>query len=95
MSDETLETRELTPEAVISGDLIDRLAGFLVAIQKADPTSYLVNLPKVREVAATLQGELQKIRGPWVVCHLCKPPLKVHMDELKEHDVKIHNAWRY
>ena len=93
MSDDIKPT-ELTPDIVISADLVDRIAGFLVMVQKADPTVYLTTLAKVREVASSLQSEIQKIRGPWVVCHVCKPPTKVHMDELKEHDVKLHNAWR-
>lgn len=48
----------------------------------------------IHQLAGEILTELQKIRGPWVVCHLCKPPKRIESKDIKSHDIDIHGAYR-
>lgn len=78
----------------ISGDLVDQIASLLVWLQNEDPSRILTHLAKMREACSNLQGELQKIRGPWVVCHICQPSKRIKMEEIYKHDTEVHHAYR-
>lgn len=87
-------TPALDPNITISADTIDRMASLLVWLQNEDPSRILTHLAKMREVCFNLQRELQQIRGPWVVCHICNPAKRMKMEEIYKHDVEVHNAYR-
>lgn len=48
----------------------------------------------VYNTATRLLNEIAKIRGPWAVCYLCKPPKRIKVDEVKQHDIQLHGAYR-
>jgi len=84
----------LTTDIVVPTILVDRIAGMMVLLQKANPADILYELKGLRKIAGEIQQELQKIRGPWAVCHICKPPLRLRTEELYKHDTEVHNAYR-
>lgn len=79
-----------TADCVIPASLVDRLAGFLVLLQKEDPVKIVLNIAALQKSAGAFQAELQALRGPWAVCYLCAPPMRIKIEELTEHDVKNH-----
>lgn len=87
-------TPALTPDVILPSNLVDRLAALLVWLQNEDPANVLFHLSKMREAAGKLQAELQQHAGPWVICHLCEPAKRLHMSEVYQHDVEVHNAYR-
>jgi hypothetical protein len=84
----------LTTDIILPTSLVDRIAGLMVLLQKANPADILYDFKNLRTLAGCIQTEIQKVRGPWVICHLCKPPLRLEMEKVYEHDTTIHNAYK-
>jgi hypothetical protein len=84
----------LTTDIIVPTSLIDRIAGLMVLLQKASPVDVLYEFKNLRTIAADIQQGLQKIRGPWAVCHICKPPKRINMEDMYKHDTEVHNAYR-
>lgn len=55
---------------------------------------WLADRKTMFELSKEIQLELQKIRGPWGVCHLCKPPKRIETKDLRQHDISIHGAYK-
>ena len=83
-----------TTDIIVPTILIDRIAGMMVLLQKANPVDILYEFKNLQKAAADIQQGLQKIRGPWAVCHICKPPKRINMEEMYKHDTEVHNAYR-
>jgi len=87
-------TEPLTTDVIMPAVLVDRIAGMMVLLQKANPTDILYDLKNLRAIAVDIQQGIQKVRGPWAVCHICKPPKRINMLDIYKHDTEVHNAYR-
>jgi hypothetical protein len=83
-------SEEETADIKFPSHLFDRMAGLLVLLQDVDFTDALFEIGNIRKLSSQLLTELQPLRGPWAVCMLCKPPFRLKMSEVKEHDIQKH-----
>jgi hypothetical protein len=72
------------------GQLLDRL----VSSYQSSFGQWIADRKIMHQLAGEILTELQQIRGPWVVCHLCKPPQKIESKLVKQHDINMHGAYR-
>ena len=72
------------------GQLLDQV----VANYQNSFGQWIADRKAIHQLAGEILTELQKIRGPWVVCHLCNPPQKIESKLARQHDITLHGAYR-
>lgn len=84
----------MADDVKVPAQLVDELAALLVFIQQDNPTQLVFKLDALKRKAKELQEELRQVRGPSAVCHFCKPPVKLLIEEIEKHDRETHGVRR-
>jgi hypothetical protein len=84
----------LTLDPTIPNELITRIVTLLIYLQQEDPAKMLMLLPQMRAAASNIQAEIQKHMGPYVICCICSPQVKLKMEDVYLHDTTLHHAYK-